>query len=302
MIYTLTLSPSIDLLIEDGQFELNQVNRYQNSTLLPGGKGINASIILNRHNFQTKAITFFDKNTLYTFSSFFNKENLNLINIETEKSTRINIKFYGDNTNFELNGARTIIDKKLKEKLFSELNKITSDDLLLIMGTSDENLIIEILDLLKQKQIKFVLDIDSPNLKTFLNYKPLLIKPNKDELERNFNLTIKNENDLIESLYFIQNLGSENVIISLDKNGAYLLTDKNEIYKAVIKPIKVVSATGAGDTMISIFSANYFLNQDAVSAFKLANSAAIGTVFSKWLGTEKLTNDFLSNVEIIKIK
>lgn len=38
MIYTLTLSPSIDLFISSDNFELNSVNRYTDFELLPGTK------------------------------------------------------------------------------------------------------------------------------------------------------------------------------------------------------------------------------------------------------------------------
>ncbi|UWD33923.1 PfkB family carbohydrate kinase [Mesomycoplasma molare] len=302
-IYTLTLSPSKDFIIENSRFELNKVNRYVESSIYPGGKGINASIILNRHGIENTAISFYDNDTFKEFSGIFQDENLKITNIDHPKKTRLNIKFYGSNAEFELNGPKTTLTFDLINKLKKEISKLNENDLLLIMGQSNDFLIEEILEIISKRNINFVLDIDTEKIVDFLKYKPFLIKPNKLELEKNFNVKIENESDLLEVMKKIQSNGVKNIMVSLDKNGSYLLTDKGEIYKAtVIKPIKLVSATGAGDTLISMFSANYFFNKNnAKDFFKLANASAMGTVNSTWLGNKKLTEKFLSNVKVEKL-
>ncbi|MGZ9413310.1 PfkB family carbohydrate kinase [Mycoplasma sp. 480] len=302
-IYTLTLSPSKDLVIENATFNLKEVNRYIDSHIFPGGKGINASIILKRHDIDNTAISFFDADTYKEFKEIFNTENIKLINIDHPKKTRLNIKFYGKNTDFELNGPKTNLSYDLVGKLKKELNKITKNDLLLIMGHSNEFITEEIIEIIYQKGINFVLDIDTEKMQTYIKYNPFLIKPNKDELERNFNTKISSEKELIEIMKKIQNNGCQNVMVSLDKNGSYLLTKEKEIYKAsVIEKINVVSATGAGDTVISMFVSNYFLNlENAENSFRIANAAAMGTVASQWLGNKKLTEKFLNNVKIEKL-
>ncbi|MBN3534781.1 1-phosphofructokinase [Mycoplasma procyoni] len=302
MIYTLTLSPSVDLVIENGNFQTERVNRYSEFSLFPGGKGINASVVLKRHDFSTKAISFFDKASLSSFEQLFEAENLYFINIEPQSKTRINIKFYGENTDFELNGPRTTITQQQKETLFKELSKINSNDTLLIMGAGEDSLMIEILEFIKNKGISFVLDVDSQKLKDFIAYKPYLIKPNKDELQRNFSLKTETEKDIIHAMLKIQQMGSKNIIVSMDKSGSLLLTENKEVYRAtIINKIEVVSATGAGDTMISVFAANYLKSQDPIKSFALANAAAMGTVSSNWLTNKQLTEKFLNNVKVEKV-
>lgn len=302
MIYTLTLSPSIDLLIKGEEFKINQVNRFEEFVILPGGKGINASVVLKRHGFENKAITFFDKTSFSQLKNIFKVENLEVLNISHSKRTRTNVKFFGETNHFELNGPKTKISNSLFNKLKKELDQLKSDDLLMIMGTSNEVLLMNILEIVKAKNINFLIDIDSLQLREFLKYQPFLIKPNKDELERNFNLKIHNEQDLIIAMKELQKIGAKNVIVSLDKDGSYLLTEKQEIFKAeVVKKIDVVSSTGAGDTMISLFAANYLLNSNAEFSLKLASAAAMGTVSSNWVATKELTEKFLSNVKITKI-
>ncbi|WP_044286251.1 1-phosphofructokinase [Mycoplasmopsis canis] len=303
MIYTLTLSPSSDLLIKSDKFELEEVNRYKDFMLLPGGKGINASVILERHGFNNIALSVFDKNTLDSFKEIFEKENVKIQNIDHPDKTRINIKYYGAQNSFELNGPRTVLNSNLKSQISEKLNKLTSQDILLIMGISDEEFLFDILNILNKNKVNFVIDVDSSKFKEFLSFKPFVVKPNIDELQRNLQVQIKNENDLINSMKEIQELGAKNVIVSMDKNGSYLLTDQNEIFKAnIIKPINIVSSTGAGDTMISIFSANYLKSNNAKESFKLSNSAAMGTVASEWVGDLFKTQEYLENVKVEKLE
>ena len=46
MIYTVTFNPSLDYIVSVPGFELGKTNRTESEQLLPGGKGINVSILL----------------------------------------------------------------------------------------------------------------------------------------------------------------------------------------------------------------------------------------------------------------
>ena len=47
MIYTVTFNPSLDYIVEVTDFKLGMTNRTSYEHMLPGGKGINVSIVLN---------------------------------------------------------------------------------------------------------------------------------------------------------------------------------------------------------------------------------------------------------------
>ncbi|MCU9938997.1 hypothetical protein NWQ34_05365 [Mycoplasmopsis felis] len=59
--------------------------------------------MLKRRGFDNIALTLFDNETHKLLSNFFDKENLNVHNINYRDKTRINIKYYGKQNNFELN-------------------------------------------------------------------------------------------------------------------------------------------------------------------------------------------------------
>ena len=47
MIYTLTLNPSLDYIMEVPVLQKGTMNRCENTYLLPGGKDINVSMVLH---------------------------------------------------------------------------------------------------------------------------------------------------------------------------------------------------------------------------------------------------------------
>ena len=58
MIYTVTFNPSLDYILDLTEFERNQVNRTTGEKILPGGKGINVSIVLQNLGIDNRAICF----------------------------------------------------------------------------------------------------------------------------------------------------------------------------------------------------------------------------------------------------
>lgn len=58
MIYTVTVNPSLDYVVEVNSFELGMTNRTVSEKIVPGGKGINVSMVLK-------------KSGIYKYSSWF---------------------------------------------------------------------------------------------------------------------------------------------------------------------------------------------------------------------------------------
>lgn len=302
MFYTITFSPSIDFLIEtDNQFDRNGLTRYESSSLLAGGKGINASVILNRLGFKTTAITFVGGLISNIITEQLKKENVKLITIPSENETRINVKFNNQINNFELNGPSSIINEDSQLRLMKFISGFNKNDVVLIMGKSDMTLVEKIVKELSKKNIKFVLDIDSKDVVKLLKYKPFVIKPNSLELATLLGVKVKNEKDIIKYGQELLSYGLQNLLVSCADKGSYFI-NKNMILKIETPRLKVINSSGAGDSMLAAFVANYVETNNEEDSFILANAAGMATVSSKWLGTSEMIKEFKNSLKVIKLK
>ena len=58
MIYTLTFNPALDYIVGVNDFRTGQINRTCSEKILPGGKGINVSIVLSNLGYDSTALGF----------------------------------------------------------------------------------------------------------------------------------------------------------------------------------------------------------------------------------------------------
>ena len=58
MIYTVTFNPSLDYIVSVDDFKLGLTNRTSSELMLPGGKGINVSIVLKNLGIESTALGF----------------------------------------------------------------------------------------------------------------------------------------------------------------------------------------------------------------------------------------------------
>ncbi|MGL5732983.1 MAG: 1-phosphofructokinase [Metamycoplasmataceae bacterium] len=302
MFYTITFSPSIDFFIEsNNQFDRNGLTRYESSFLLAGGKGINASIMLKRLGFDTKAIGFAHGSISNLITDQLQDEGIEFIKIPSENETRINVQFNNQINNFQLNGPSSIVSEESKNKLMKLISKLNKNDVVFIMGRSDMILVEEIIKELNKKSIKFILDIDSKEVIKLLKYKPFAMKPNSYELETLMGTKIKTEKDIIKAGQKLLDYGLQNLLISFGEEGSYLI-NKTKTFKIEVPRIKAINATGAGDSMLSAFTANYITTNNLEESFIIGNAAGMATAASPWLGTLEKVNEFKKLLKIKEIK
>ena len=58
MIYTITFNPALDYISQVDSFETGKINRTKTEKILPGGKGLNVSIVLKNLGLQNTALGF----------------------------------------------------------------------------------------------------------------------------------------------------------------------------------------------------------------------------------------------------
>ena len=181
MIYTVTLNPSIDYVINVNNLNLGTVNRVNEENIYPGGKGINVSNILNELGYKNTALGFISGFTGKYIVDSMKEKNLDCDFIELSNGfTRINVKIKSSEET-EVNGKGPNISKEDLQKLYDKIDNLKNEDILVLAGsipsTLDDKLYENIMKRLEDKNIKIVVDATKNLLLNVLKYNPFLIKP-----------------------------------------------------------------------------------------------------------------------------
>lgn len=292
MIYTITLNPALDYTISLKKLIQNKINTSTSECIIPGGKGINVSIILKRLGIDSVVLGFISGFTGEEIKRLVENEKIrtDFIKMKTGNS-RINVKILEKSSETAINSYGPSVDNKSIEELFQKLEKIKKDDILVLSGSTpkgiNENIYEKICENVKDKNVKIVVDSTKDLLVNTLKYNPFLIKPNHHELGEIFNVQITNKNQAIEYAKRLQQKGARNVLVSMGSEGSVLLDENGEEYKGnVIQNKNVINTVGAGDSMVAGFLAGYLKFEDYEKALNLGISAATATVNNVYLGTK----------------
>ena len=306
MIYTVTFNPAIDYIAEINELKKNDINRTTSEKILAGGKGINVSIVLNNLGIESVALGF-----IGGFTGQEIKRKVEEFGVKTDfvyipdKFSRINVKLQ-TNVNGKIveetaiNGEGPKITEQEIDEFMRKIEKIEQDDFIVLAGSISRNMNDDIYEKIcskvKEKGSKIVADATGKLLVNVLKHKPFLIKPNKHELEEIFEKQMKTDEEIVSYARKLQEMGAENVLISMDKDGAILITkDKKLLYSEAPKG-KVVNSVGSGDSMVAGFITGFLTYKDYEKALKLGIASGSASAFSENLATKDEILYYLSKI------
>jgi 1-phosphofructokinase len=300
MIYTVTLNPSLDYIVELDQIALGELNRTNKETKFPGGKGINVSQVLKRLDVDSKALGFIGGFTGDYIESYLHSHDIQTEFVRITEDTRINVKLKSEKET-EINAKGPSITAENFEALKIKIRELTSEDLLVLAGSIPSSLpdstYEELVEICNGNGTKFVVDAEGDLLKKVLQFKPFLIKPNHHELGDLFNTKITSCEEVIPYGKELIKNGAQNVIVSLAGKGAVLITKDTAMIASVPKG-KVQSSVGAGDSMVAGFIATYEKTKSLEEAFRYSVATGSATAFSIGLCTRESVEGLLSQVQL----
>ena len=204
--------------------------------------------------------------------------------------SRINMKIKSD-VESEINGMGPAIRDEDIRKLYEKLDALRDGDVLVLAGSipagMPESMYRDIMDALKEKDLKIAVDATKDLLMNVLPFRPFVIKPNNHELGEIFGVEIKDKKQSIEYAKKLQEQGAKNVIVSMAGEGAVFVGEDGSVFESEAPKGKVVNSVGAGDSMVAGFLAGYLGTGDYREAFKQGVCTGSASAFSEQLATEK---------------
>lgn len=292
MIYTLTLNPAVDMSMTAETLLPNVTTRTENMLLSPNGKGVNVAFVLRRLGCPVGALGFFGGFTgRYIVESC---EAAGIVTRPTEVAgdTRVNVLLSADGAEYKMVNAGPTVTPDDEARLLATIAVLPDLDVLTVNGSTARGCSPDFYDRLitaaKGKGTEVVLDISTPDLKSLLRHRPLLIKPNDEELKSIFGLEIDDEKSVRAALSVLFEMGAQNILLTLGARGSYFYNGQ-DFYQCGTYPVKLVNSWCTGDGCLAAFLSRWLSDrEDVAGALRLA--AATGASIAESVGIGTLEN------------
>ncbi|HIY29163.1 MAG TPA: 1-phosphofructokinase [Firmicutes bacterium] len=291
MVVTVTFNPALDYIVYLPELRPGSLGRAVKETIVPGGKGLNVSVVLANLGIPNRALGF-----TAGFTGAEIRRLMETAGCETDfislpsGFSRINVKVKAQEES-EINGRGPEIGPKELEALYRRLDALQEGDFLVlagsIPGSLPEDLYDRILLRLQGKGVETVVDAAGELLLRVLPHHPFLIKPNHLELGELFSRSLSSREEVAQYARLLQKQGARNVLVSMAGDGACLVTETGDTYFLSAPQGKVVNSVGAGDSMLAGFLAGWLQTGDYAQAMRLGVASGSATAFQEWLASRE---------------
>lgn len=301
MIYTVTLNPALDYIMHVEHFEKNRINKTSSELLLPGGKGINVSIVLHNLGMSSTALGF-----IAGFTGQEIRRKLQGLGVTDDfielpgGHSRINMKICSHEET-ELNGMGPIIDEASLLKLYTQLDRLVTGDVLVLAGSIPaslpDNIYQDIMKRVEAKGVMTIVDARKDLLENVLELRPFLIKPNNFELAELFGLEeLWDKQEVLRYAKELQERGARNVLVSMAGAGAVLAAEDGSTYESPAPDGTVINSVGAGDSMVAGFLYGLLTTESFEQAFYTGLACGSASAFSEQLATKDAVDAILKHL------
>ena len=289
MIYTVTCNPSLDYIVSVENFKQGMTNRTDFEQILPGGKGINVSTVLNNLGVENVALGFAAGFTGEEIVRRVEETGLKTDFIFLKRGiSRINLKLKSAEGT-EINGRGPDVSDREVTCLTEKLSALQAGDVLVlagsIPGSLPDDLYERILAGLEGRKMMAVVDAEKKLLLNVLKYHPFLVKPNHHELGDIFGIRLRSREEAMPYAERLREMGALNVLVSMSGEGAVLAAEDGKFYSAPAPEGRLINSVGAGDSMVAGFLAGWTERKDYGYAFSMGLAAGSASAYSELLAT-----------------
>jgi 6-phosphofructokinase 2 len=255
MIYTVTLNPSIDRVMDIEELVYDDVNPVVMQKGRAGGKGIDVSRGIKDLGGQSVALGFTGGYNGLELEGELMNEGVVCDFTPIGNSTRMNLIIYQKKKRLQTLLSTSSPEVRSLEivSLLKKMKEIPSGSFLVMSGSApagvNENFYAQAVTTLKEKGVKVAIDADGDALKMGVEAGPYLIKPNIHEFGRLVEKNLSEVEDIIEYAKPYQER-VEYVVVSMGPKGAVGIS-RHGIFHIVPPKVKVRSAVGAVDALLA---------------------------------------------------
>ena len=317
MIYTVTFNPSLDYIVGVDGFKTGKVNRTAEELILPGGKGINVSIVLQNLGMESIPLGFAGGFTGEEIRRLLKERKVEEQFVRVKKGiSRINVKLRslenmpdGEKTvseESEINGMGPEISGEELETFYRQLDTLQKGDILVLAGSIPTvlppTIYRDIMKRMQKRKVMIVVDATKDLLVNVLEYHPFVIKPNNHELGEIFGVNLSTKESVVPYAKKLQEKGARNVLISMAGEGAVLVSEDKSVFMAEAPKGTLINGVGAGDSMVAGFLAGWMKSHDYKEAFRMGVACGSASAFSEYLADSEMIEKVYNQVQVMECK
>lgn len=257
MIITVTLNPALDQIMFVNKLERNQNNKLLETVYDIGGKATHVSVVLSKVGIENIATGILAGHSGQKVQQLMEQKGVPCDFVWQEGAeTRITYilvqreekgSYMLTNRGFPI-AAATI--QALKDKLSTLTHE---GDIVVFAGgipiNVDESVYQDLLQIVKAKQGKLVVDATGPFLREGIKARPYLIKPNEHEFKELIQKNPQTDGEYVSEIKKLLADGVEIVALSLGKSGSIIGT-KQGFIRLYPPKIQEVNDVGCGDVFL----------------------------------------------------
>ncbi len=256
-IVTLTPNPAFDIHCSCDDFCPYHESVARVMSRDAGGKGINISRALRAVDTDSRAVCVVGRENGAELCRALEAEGLTVVPVWTDGRIRENITLHepaGRETRISFEGFAS--GGEILPRVVEAAGEVDAQTVITLTGSLPAGMnAAEVLTFLakwREAGARVVIDSRSVTLRELVDFRPWLIKPNRDEAEGYTGRKIDGIEDAAEIARALCGQGVDNVMISLGSAGAVLASAEGTFY-AKAPAVCVRSTIGAGDSMIAGF-------------------------------------------------
>jgi 1-phosphofructokinase family hexose kinase len=287
LIVTLTINPAIDRIFSVDRLAFEDRSYINSIRESAGGRGINASRVIQSFGGDTHAVLITGGNTGKRL-----EEHLagcgyatTLVPIQNEIRTNLTITDkHGLTVNLNETGP-TLTKPEVNGVEKAVRDAIEDASWLLMCGSLPpgvpSSFYGKLIAMARKKKVKTLLHADREALVEGIEQKPTVVMPNQQEAERLLGRTLLTRAHYLEAATQIRSMGPESVVLSLGSRGA-IGAFADGLIEALPPRIDAVSPIGAGDALTAAYAWKCTRKKNAAEALRWG--VAAGTASARLPG------------------
>jgi 1-phosphofructokinase/tagatose 6-phosphate kinase len=282
VIVTVTLNAALDRTLTVPNFLLGQRHRASQVLTLAGGKGINIARALKRLDVPVVATGLAGGRTGVRIVEELTAEAIlnDFVRIGDESRTSTAVVDPTSNSYSEINEWGPAVGPEELDLLHEKLRYLARGaDIVVFAGTLprdvSESFYADSIRELNRQGARTVLDSEGEPLRLGARAEPYLVSPNQVEAEGLIGQELTEEQEVVQALEDIAELGPRNVLITQESGAYALLREERSAkrYRATAPRLEALSAVGAGDVLLAAFLAALYEGRQSEEALRAAVGA-----------------------------